>query len=154
MMWSEAIQAHPQDGKKMLFVLPPAHPHAKRVIPSHHPIMSATLAAEAIREGAHVGVMDAALLGLSVRDAVEKILEWEPDWVGFVPFEYRRELPLTTTLSIVEILRERGCRAHLGVVNASWGALEPRRAIEKKQLVVACRARLINNFGWAIENVG
>ena len=58
-----AIRSFIQDGKRMLFVLPPGKDSGKAVSPSHHPIMTATLAAVAMDAGACVGVIDAALMG-------------------------------------------------------------------------------------------
>ena len=118
----------------MLFVLPPAKEHAQKIRPSHHPIMTATLVAMAIDAKAHVGVIDAALLGISHDELVQIICTWQPEWIGFVPFEYRRELPFDGTLALVSHLRSQKCSAQMGVVNASWGAMEPRRAVEQKKL--------------------
>ena len=122
---------------KNAFVLPPATSDGQKVIPSHHPIMTATLAAVAVEEGAHVGVIDAALLGLGCEDLAQLILEWGAQWVGFVPFEYRRELPLDTVLKTAEAIRRVNDNIQLGVLNASWGALSPRRAVEQNQLSFA-----------------
>ena len=121
----------------MLFVLPPATSDGQKVIPSHHPIMTATLAAVAVEEGAHVGVIDAALLGLGCKELAQLILEWGAQWVGFVPFEYRRELPLDTVLKTAEEVRRVNESIHIGVLNASWGALSPRRAVEQNQISFA-----------------
>lgn len=128
------VRSYPQDGRKMLFVLPPVDEEGTSVRPSHHPIMTATMAAQAVREGAYVGVIDAALLGLSLSKTVEVISSWGADWVGFVPFEYRREMPIEHTLTVVAALKESGCEAKMGVLNASWGAMPPRRAVEKRLL--------------------
>ena len=128
------IRSYPQEGRRMLFVLPPAQKRTQKIRPSHHPIMTATLVATAIAQHAHVGVIDAALLGLSHEELLQIIVSWQPEWIGFVPFEYRRELPLEGTLELVSLLRSRGCTAQMGVLNASWGALEPRRAVEQQKL--------------------
>ena len=124
------VRSYPQAGRKMLFVLPPVDEIGTAVVPSHHPIMTATMVAQAMAEGAHVGVIDAALLGLSLLETVDAIVSWGADWIGFVPFEYRREMPLEQTLSVVSALKVRGESAHIGVLNASWASLPPRRAVE------------------------
>ena len=128
------IRSYPQAGRKMLFVLPPVDNSGTAVTPSHHPIMTATMVAQAIAEGAYVGVIDAALLGVSQQHLVDCILSWGAEWIGFVPFEYRREMPLQQTLSVISGLKEQGCSAQIGVLNASWGSLPPRRAVEKGEI--------------------
>ena len=77
--------------RRMLFVLPPSSERGEAVFPSHHPIMTASLAAVARQEGAEVHVIDITLQGLSPRALAHKIVLWNPDWIGFVPYEYRRE---------------------------------------------------------------
>ena len=128
------VRSYPQAGRKMLFILPPVDNAGTAVTPSHHPIMTATMVAQAIAEGAYVGVIDAALVGVSQQDLVECIRSWGADWIGFVPFEYRREMPLEQTLSVIAELKAQGCSAQVGVLNASWGSLHPRRAVEKGTL--------------------
>ena len=101
------IRSYEQGGRRMLFLLPPATMKGVAITPSHHPIMTVTLAAIAQREGATVGVLDAALLGLRPEKCATLIAGWHPDWVGIVPCEYRRELPLQSALAVVESLRKR-----------------------------------------------
>ena len=98
-----SIRSLVQDGKRMLFVLPPGGDTGHAVAPSHHPIMTATLAAVAIDAGACVGVVDAALLGLHYDALCQQIIAWAPEWVAFIPFEYRREIDLDSTIAIVQI---------------------------------------------------
>ena len=86
--------------RRMLFVLPPISEQGGAVVPSHHPIMTASLAAVARRTGAEVHVIDAALQGLSPRSLAQQISLWSPDWVGFVPYEYRRELSEQSQIAV------------------------------------------------------
>jgi anaerobic magnesium-protoporphyrin IX monomethyl ester cyclase len=115
----------------MLFLLPPATMEGKRVAPSHHPIMCATLAASARRNGASVAVLDAALAGLDPSSCADWVSAWEPEWVGIVPCEYRRELPLDTSLEFVRALRQRGFSGEAGLLNSARGSLPPRQAVER-----------------------
>ena len=68
------VRSYPQAGRRMLFVLPPVYEHEEAVRPSHHPIMTATLVAQAIRGNGDVGVLDASLLGCSQKDILDIIV--------------------------------------------------------------------------------
>ena len=77
---------------KMLFVLPPSQKEGQRFSPSHHPIMTATLAGVARKNGAEVQVIDAVVTGQSYAEICVEIAKFQPDWIGIMPFEYRREM--------------------------------------------------------------
>ena len=116
--------------RRMLFVLPPISEQGGAVVPSHHPIMTASLAAVARKAGAEVHVIDAALQGLSPHSLAQQITLWAPDWVGFVPYEYRRELSEQSSLSTISELRAVGWKGEAGLLNSALNALPPRRAVE------------------------
>ena len=98
------ILTHIGKHKRILFVLPPCDLFPKPVNPSHHPIMTATLAGVAIDLGFTVGALDATLNGLNPKQTAQHIAQWRPDWVWFIPYEYRRELPLLTTQATLRFL--------------------------------------------------
>ncbi|MBM74193.1 MAG: hypothetical protein CMK59_02225 [Proteobacteria bacterium] len=127
-----------EDPLRMLFVLPPSSEHGEPVLPSHHPIMTASLAAVARKEGAQVNVIDAALLGLSPKELSKKIKMWRPDWIGFLPYEYRREFSEQSSSLTVAELRSLGWNGEAGLLNSALNALPPRRAVEKKAFDFAC----------------
>ena len=119
---------------RMAFVLPSASTDGKSIVPSHHPIMTATFAAVARRTGAEVMVIDAALQGLSPTEVAKKLGQWKPDWVGFVPCEYRRELSLETTLETARLLKLSSDFVFVGVLNVPRGDLPARRCVEENTL--------------------
>ena len=99
------ILTHIGAHKRILFVLPPCDLSPNPVNPSHHPIMTATLAGVARDLGFTVGALDATLNGLDPKQTAQHIAEWRPDWVWFIPYEYRRELPLLTTQATIRMLK-------------------------------------------------
>ena len=57
-----------QQNVRMLFILPPASEKGRRLNPSHHPIMTATLVGVARENGACVKVIDAVVGGDSYQN--------------------------------------------------------------------------------------
>jgi radical SAM superfamily enzyme YgiQ (UPF0313 family) len=104
---------------KVLIVLPPATLRGHRVTPTHHPIVAAYLAASAEQSGADVQVVDAALDGLSPEEVGRRAVRADADVVGIVPFEYRRELPLDTSLAVAAEVRRQQPRARIGLLNGA-----------------------------------
>jgi len=104
---------------RFLTVLPPATLRGHRVTPTHHPIVAASLTAAAERAGAEVRVIDAALDGLSPAEVANRSAEAAADVVGIVPFEYRRELPLETSLAVADELRRKHSSACIGLLNVT-----------------------------------
>jgi anaerobic magnesium-protoporphyrin IX monomethyl ester cyclase len=123
-----------QFAPKMLFVLPPSTEGGHRFHPSHHPITTATLAGVARENGAQVIVVDPAVSGRTRQDVVAEILRLEPDWVGMVSYEYRREVPLTHSKTFAQELREKGIKAPVGMLSCPVGDLECRKLVEKRDL--------------------
>lgn len=102
---------------KMLFVLPPSQKEGQRFSPSHHPIMTATLAGVARTNGAEVQVIDAVVTGQSYSEIVETILSFQPDWIGIMPFEYRREMEISSIIQFASYLRNSMPAATIGLLN-------------------------------------
>src|SRR5262245_56568371 len=102
---------------RALIVLPPATLRGHRITPTHHPIVAASLARAAESAGAEVDVIDAGLDGLSPAEVARRAAAWAPDVVGIVPFEYRRELPLDTSLETAAEVRRRCPHARVGLLN-------------------------------------
>ena len=112
---------------RALIVLPPATLRGHRVTPTHHPIVAASLAAAAEKAGAEVEVIDAALDGLSPAEVGRRAASTDADVVGIVPYEYRRELPLDTSLATAAEVRRYHRTARIGFLNGT--ELEQRTAV-------------------------
>lgn len=104
---------------KVLIVLPPATLRGHPITPTHHPIVAASLAAAAEKAGAEVGVIDAALDGLSPTEVGRRAAAADADVVGIVPYEYRRELPLETSLAAGAEIRRLHRSARIGLLNGT-----------------------------------
>ena len=52
--------------------------------------MTATLAGIARESGAQVCVIDALITGQSQQEVVEELANSNADWIGIMPYEYRR----------------------------------------------------------------
>jgi len=104
---------------RVLIVLPPATLRGHRVTPTHHPIVAAYLAAAAEKAGAEVDVVDAALDGLSPAEVARRAASARADVVALVPFEYRRELPLETSLAVAAEVRRLHPAARIGLLNGT-----------------------------------
>ena len=102
-----------QQTKKMLFVLPPSSEEGRRLNPSHHPIMTATMVGVARKNGARVKVIDAVVGGNSYQNILEQIQEFQPNWLGVMPFEYRREMELSPILNFVKFLKNKKPRIEI-----------------------------------------
>ncbi len=111
-------------------VLPPADLAGRRVVHSHHPILTAYQAASAEAAGAEVRVLDCALDG--VEPALVATLAREFDAVAIHPFEYRRELPIDTTLAVIGALRGQ----RVAVLNVGLGAQEEGKLFDAGAEVV------------------
>lgn len=117
---------------RVLIALPPATLRGHRVTPTHHPIVAASLAAVAEKAGAEVGIIDAALDGLSPTEIGHRVASAQADVVGIVPYEYRRELPLETSLATAAEIRRLYPQARIGLLNGIEleQATAMRRAVE------------------------
>lgn len=118
--------------ERILFVLPSTGLHPKAIVPSHHPIMTATLAGAACDQNYTVGALDAALIGLDPGETAMWIQRWRPDWVWFVPFEYRRELPLQTTEETIRAIRAENKSLKIGLANCPRDDKDIKNIFESK----------------------
>ena len=74
-----------------------------RLTSSHHPIITATLAGVAKSTGADVRDR----YGCDISSYEDNYLsDIQPDWVGLIPFEHRREMLIEPSLELVQYLRE------------------------------------------------
>ena len=102
---------------RVLLVLPPVNVDGERCAFRHQPIVTAYLAGAAERAGAEVRIVDAAFEG-KTPEVVGDIAEgFRPDLVAIVPYEYKRELPLTTTDAVARVVRARCPGVQIGVLN-------------------------------------
>jgi anaerobic magnesium-protoporphyrin IX monomethyl ester cyclase len=120
-----------QQYQKMLFVLPPSSHEGRKYCPSHHPIMTASLAGVARNAGAKVLVVDALITGQSRAEVVQEIQQMDVDWIGIMPFEYRRELPLESSLVLTRMLKEIGVDVPIGLLNCPMDRADVRQAVEQ-----------------------
>lgn len=118
---------------RALILLPPATLRGHAITPTHHPIVAASLAAAAEKAGAEVEVIDAALDGLSPTDVARRVAAAAADVVGIVPYEYRRELPLETSLAAAAEIRRLHPSARIGLLNGTElaQAAAVRRAVDE-----------------------
>lgn len=119
---------------KMLFILPPSTADGHRFNPSHHPITTATLAAVARDNGAQVVVVDPAVSGRSRKDVAAAVLGLEPDWIGMVSYEYRREVPVSHSKDFAQELRAQGAKVPIGMLSCPIGDLDCRKLVEKRDV--------------------
>ena len=70
----------------VVFIIPPHLKKRGRLIPSHHPIVTATLAGVAKAAGVNVFVIDMGVTSLSSADVCSHLFDIQPDWVGLIPF--------------------------------------------------------------------
>jgi anaerobic magnesium-protoporphyrin IX monomethyl ester cyclase len=103
--------------QKMLFILPPSRDEGLKEPPSHHPIITATLSGIARESGAEAIVIDALISGHSRKEIVQIALRLNVDWIGIIPFEYRREMPIKHSIEQAKLLVEGGVSAHIGLLN-------------------------------------
>jgi len=101
----------------MLFVLPATNELGNSYSPSHHPIITTTLAAVARENGAEVKIIDAVVTGDSYAKVQKKIQDFQPDWIGIIPFEYRREMEISSILQFVSFLRHHKISSTIGLLN-------------------------------------
>lgn len=118
----------------VVFIIPPHLKKRGRLIPSHHPIITATLAGVAKATNARVFVMDMGVTDLDRSTVLEHLKEIAPDWVGLVPFEYRREMPLEPSLKMIEFCRPHFSKVRFGVLNCPLHSEESRDAVRSGQL--------------------
>lgn len=118
----------------MLFILPPSVEDGHRIHPSHHPIITATLAGVARENGAQVIIIDPVVSGESRGDIVSRIVQLEPDWIGLVSYEYRREVPIEHSKILAQRLREKELQVPIGMLGAPIGDLDCRKLVESKSL--------------------
>ena len=118
---------------KIALLLPPHQLKRGRLIPSHHPIVTATLAGVAQKAGAEVLVLDVGVNGWSPHEVLRKIEEFQPDWVGMISFEYRREIPVETTLQFVDFCKSR-LSMPFGFLNCPLDNEELPKALESGRI--------------------
>ena len=123
-----------QSAKKMLFILPPSRDEGHRFHPSHHPIVTATLAGVARENGAQVAIIDPAVSGASREEIASQVLQLHPDWIGLVSYEYRRETPLQHSKRFALHLRDQGVDVPIGLLGCPVGDLDCRKLVETRQL--------------------
>lgn len=116
---------------RVLLVLPPVNLDGERCAFRHQPIVTAYLAGAAERAGAEVRIVDAAYEGISPAALGELASDFQPDVVGLVPYEYRRELPLSTSDAVARAIRARCPDALLGLLNG----IEDEQRVALKQRV-------------------
>ena len=95
---------------RVLLVLPPVNLDGERCAFRHQPIVTAYLAGAAERAGAEVRIVDAAFEGLSPENLADLALSFRPDLVALVPYEYKRELPLSTSDASARAIRRSHSR--------------------------------------------
>ena len=69
----------------VVFIIPPHLKKRGRLIPSHHPIITATLAGVAKSANARVFVIDMGVTSLSNEDVRCHLQDIQPSWVGLIP---------------------------------------------------------------------
>lgn len=116
---------------RVLLVLPPVNLDGERCAFRHQPIVTAYLAGAAERAGAEVRIVDAAYEGLSPSALGSLAAEFKPDVVGIVPYEYKRELPLSTSDSAAREIRASCPEALIGLLNG----IEDEQRVALKQRV-------------------
>lgn len=102
---------------RVLLVLPPGTLAGDRFKVTHQPIVAAYLAAAAGRAGAEVTVVDALLDGFTPSQVAHKARDVRADVVAVVPYEYRRELTLETSLAVASELKSVWPHAMTGFLN-------------------------------------
>jgi anaerobic magnesium-protoporphyrin IX monomethyl ester cyclase len=102
---------------RVLLVLPPVNVAGERCAFRHQPIVTAYLAGAAERAGAEVRIVDAAFEGKTPEVVGDIAAEFGADLVAMVPYEYKRELPLTTTDAVARVVRARCPEALIGLLN-------------------------------------
>ena len=118
----------------LVLIIPPHLQKRGRLIPSHHPIITATLAGVAKQAGARVFVMDMGVSGLNTEDVLEHLQFIKPDWVGLIPFEYHREMPIQPSLDLVEICRITLPTVRFGLLNCPLHSEESKEAVRNGDL--------------------
>lgn len=113
----------------VVFIIPPHLKKRGRLIPSHHPIITATLAGVAKAAGVRVFVIDMGVTSLSSKDVLHHLLDIQPDWVGLIPFEYRREMPIQPSLDLVHLLRLELPDVKYGLLNCPLHSDESKEAV-------------------------
>ena len=129
----------------MLFILP-ADPSGAASQPSHHPLMTATLAGVALYAGANVKIIDALLDDLSLAQMTAKAKAISADWIGIISYEYRRELPSEVSLDVATALRNELPSTAIGVLNC------PREERELERATVTCGEALLEQQGLKDKN--
>ena len=114
----------------VVFIIPPHLKKRGRLIPSHHPIITATLAGVAKSTGADVFVIDMGVTSLSYEDVCSHLSDIQPDWVGLIPFEYRREMPIQPSLDLVQYLRDTLPNVKYGLLNCPLHSEESKTLFE------------------------
>ena len=123
-----------KDMSTAVFIIPPHLKKRGRLIPSHHPIITATLAGVAKAAGANVFVIDMGVTSLSEQDVSSHLEEIQPDWVGIVPFEYRREMPIQPSLDLIATLRKSLPEVQYGLLNCPLHSDETKAAVKRGAL--------------------
>ena len=113
----------------VVFIIPPHLKKRGRLIPSHHPIITATLAGVAKATGVNVFVIDMGVTSLSSADVCSHLFDIQPDWVGLIPFEYRREMPIQPSLELIQCLRKTLPNVKYGLLNCPLHSEESKTAV-------------------------
>jgi anaerobic magnesium-protoporphyrin IX monomethyl ester cyclase len=116
---------------RVLLVLPPVNLDGERCVFRHQPIVTAYLAGAAERAGAEVRIVDAAFEGISPAALGILAADFNPDVVGLVPYEYKRELPLSHSDAAAREIRARCPGVLIGLLNG----IEDEQRVALKQRV-------------------
>ena len=118
----------------VVFIIPPHLKKRGRLIPSHHPIITATLAGVAKSAHARVFVIDMGVTSLSSEDVRRHLKDIQPDWVGLIPFEYRREMPIQPSVELVQYLKLELPDVRYGLLNCPLHSDESKEAVRNGAL--------------------
>ena len=142
--------------KPVVFIIPPHLQQRGRLIPSHHPIVTATLAAVSKRAGVRTFVIDMGVTNRSVEQVRKDLVRLSPRWVGVVPFEYRREMPITPSVDMIRMWKRSLPDVQFGLFNCPLHSTECADAVQNGLLdfVVygdseACVHQLTSHQEWS-----
>lgn len=142
--------------KPVVFIIPPHLQQRGRLIPSHHPIVTATLAAVAKRAGVRTFVIDMGVTNRSAAQVLADLQRLQPSWVGIVPFEYRREMPIQPSLDLVSLWKVHLPDISFGLFNCPLHSEECSTAVQVGHLDFVvygdsedCVERLARGEGWS-----
>ena len=120
--------------KPVVFIIPPHLQQRGRLIPSHHPIVTATLAAVSKRAGVRTFVIDMGVTNRTPEQVLADLERLQPEWVGVVPFEYRREMPIEPSLQMIQMWRRSLPEVRFGLLNCPLHSDECASAVQTEIL--------------------